>query len=79
MVLWVPSETAPWLVWTPGRRFGGRHNLFNRLRLDVTHLQTLVGHESDQIGVIVYLSDGEHEVIGRNICPLRKDLQTATG
>ena len=54
MTLWVPSETASWPVWTLGKWLGGGHNLFNRLRLDVTHLQALVGHKSDQIGVVVY-------------------------
>ena len=47
MAVWVPSEAASWLIWTLGRRFRGRHNLFDRLRLDVAYLQTLVWHESD--------------------------------
>ena len=62
MSLWVPSEATSWLVWTLGRRFRGGHDLFDRLRLNVAYLQALVWHKSDQIGVIVHLSDEEHEV-----------------
>ena len=79
MALWVPSETTSWLVWTLGWWFRGGDNLFNRLRLDVTYLQTLVGHKSDQMGVVVCLSDGEREVKARNIHLLKRDLQTVTG
>ena len=61
MALCAPNETASWLVWALGRGLRGRDNLFDRLGFDVTDLEALVWHKSDQIGVVVCWSN-EHEV-----------------
>ena len=45
VTLWVPDETVSRPVCALWSR--SRYNLLNRLRLNVTYLQTLVGHKSD--------------------------------
>lgn len=53
MAMRIPNETASLVIRALRGRFGRRNNLFDRLRLNVTYFETLVWHESDQIGAII--------------------------